>query len=225
MGKNCARVKYHGLSLLFKASGVPWGWPPCDSHAVWDGSCAAICFCQVVVFLETRRHRQQILAHQVSQAAAKEVLKKDKAARTTTMIIGALLLCYAPIILWPVVTTAGTPTHLCVHLWQLFSQSDYLLHENAGFSKSFKRTFRPRQAASWRPPSSRQNPQEKYFGGTIYRPLFFPKNAHALSQLFTMCACFFVTGCACKSNFADACGCSLYRLGAKISGVWYRLGC
>ena len=77
-------------------------------------SLAAICFCQVVVFLETRRHRQHILAHQVSQAAAKEVLKKDKAARTTTMIIGALLLCYAPIILWPVVTTAGTPTHAVV---------------------------------------------------------------------------------------------------------------
>ena len=74
------------------------------------GSCAAICFCQVVVFLETRRHRQHILAHQVSQAAAKEVLKKDKAARTTTMIIGALLLCYAPIILWTaLITTASTP--------------------------------------------------------------------------------------------------------------------
>ena len=61
-------------------------------------------FCQVAVFLESRRHLQHILAHQVSEAAAKEILKKDKAARTTTLVVGALLLSYAPAILYNSVT-------------------------------------------------------------------------------------------------------------------------
>ena len=59
------------------------------------GSVALITFYQIAVFLESRRHREHILAHQTSEAAAKEILKKDKAARTTAMIVGALLLCYA----------------------------------------------------------------------------------------------------------------------------------
>ena len=58
-------------------------------------SLGLIGFYQIAVFLESRRHRQHIRAHQVSEAAAKETLKKDKAARTTTMVVGALLLCYA----------------------------------------------------------------------------------------------------------------------------------
>ena len=71
------------------------------------GSVATICYCQVVVFLESRRHRRHILAHQVSEAAAKEILKKDKAARTMVMVVGALLLCYAPTMLCPAVIVAG----------------------------------------------------------------------------------------------------------------------
>ena len=59
-------------------------------------SLAAICFCQVTVFKESQRHRRQILAHQVSGSADREILKRNKAARTTTMIVGVLLLCYAP---------------------------------------------------------------------------------------------------------------------------------
>ena len=75
------------------------------------GSLAAIFFCQIVVFLESRRHRQHILAHQVSEDAAREILKKDKAARTTTMVVGTLLLCYAPATLChAVILKAGFPT-------------------------------------------------------------------------------------------------------------------
>ena len=60
------------------------------------GALALICFYQGAVFLESRRHRRHILAHQVSETAAKEILKEDKAARTVTMVVGALqLLCYA----------------------------------------------------------------------------------------------------------------------------------
>ena len=60
------------------------------------GSLLAISFCQGAVLLESRRHRQHIKAHQVLEAAAKELLKKDKAAITTTIIVAALFLCYIP---------------------------------------------------------------------------------------------------------------------------------
>ena len=60
------------------------------------GSLLAISFCQGAVLLESRRHRQHIKAHQVSEAAAKELLKKDKAAITTTIIVTALFLCFGP---------------------------------------------------------------------------------------------------------------------------------
>ena len=59
------------------------------------GAVALIIFYQIDVYLECRRHRRHISDHQVSKAAAMEILKKDKAARTTSMIVGALLLCYA----------------------------------------------------------------------------------------------------------------------------------
>ena len=71
------------------------------------GSLAAICFCQVAVFLETRRHRRHILAHQVSETTAKEMLKKDKAARTTALVVGAVLLSYAPVIMLDLATLAA----------------------------------------------------------------------------------------------------------------------
>ena len=70
------------------------------------GSLGLIGFYQIAVFLESRRHRQHIRAHQVSGAAAKEALKKDKAARTTTMVVGALLLCYASLPVYYGVTSA-----------------------------------------------------------------------------------------------------------------------
>ena len=57
---------------------------------------AVIGYCQVAMYLEGARHRRHILAHQVSGAAAKEVVKKDKAARTTAMVVVALLVCYMP---------------------------------------------------------------------------------------------------------------------------------
>ena len=74
-----AETIFYALSIL----GIPGCW-------------TAICFFQVAVFLETRRHRRHIRAHQVSGAAARETLKKDKAARSTAMVVGALLMCYAP---------------------------------------------------------------------------------------------------------------------------------
>ena len=75
---------------------------PCYLFGVFiyvPGSIALIFFYQVALFLESRRHRRDI-CQQVSQAEAMEILKKDKAARTTSMIVGALLLCYASSIVY-----------------------------------------------------------------------------------------------------------------------------
>ena len=64
--------------------------------AIISISLLAILFCQGVVLLESQRHRKHIKAHLVSQSTAKELLKKDKAAITTTIIVAALFVCYAP---------------------------------------------------------------------------------------------------------------------------------
>ena len=72
-----------------------------------SSSLLAILFFQGVVLLESRRHRKHIKAHLVSQSTAKELLKKDKAAITTTIIVAALFVCYAPqIAFFGIVSTA-----------------------------------------------------------------------------------------------------------------------
>ena len=67
------------------------------------GLLAVITFCQVAIFLESRRHHRHIQNHQISQAAAKEVLKQNKAARTTSMILGSLGVCYVPQLVYTVI--------------------------------------------------------------------------------------------------------------------------
>ena len=115
------------------------------------GSLAAIFFCQIVVFLESRRHRQHILAHQVSEAAVKEILKKDKAARTTTMVVGALLLCYTPATLCHVVTsTASFPADAAlgaIYVAEVFAFANSLVNpiiycmRTHEFKRSLKELF------------------------------------------------------------------------------------
>ena len=77
------------------------------TFVVVPGSFAAICFCQVALFLEARRHRRHMLSHQPSEAAVREIMKKDKAARTTAMVVGAFLLSYAPIIPYSLITSVA----------------------------------------------------------------------------------------------------------------------
>ena len=112
------------------------------------GSFAVTCFCQVAVFLESRRHRRHIRAHQVSGAAALKILKKDKAARTTAMIVGALLLSYAPIIVCDALTLAvRLPTEVA---FATFFVTDVFLYANSLVnpiiycmrSQDFKRALR-----------------------------------------------------------------------------------
>ena len=88
----CCTCKNASLAVIFL--GIP-------------GSPFAICFFQVAVFLESRRHRRHIRAHQVLEAATMEILKQKQASRTTAMIVGALLLSYAPTIVCNVVTLAA----------------------------------------------------------------------------------------------------------------------
>ena len=58
---------------------------------------AIISFCQVVVYLETRRHQRQIAAHQVSEEARKNFLKEKKAFKLTTIVLLSQVTTYAPI--------------------------------------------------------------------------------------------------------------------------------
>ena len=109
---------------------------------------AVITFCQVALFLESRRHRRHIREHQISQDAAKEILREEKAARTTTMIIGALVLCYIlPQLVYTVFMEASfmKPESLCI----MYS-IDVLLYSNSLINpliycvrtRDFKRAFK-----------------------------------------------------------------------------------
>jgi len=57
---------------------------------------ATIVFCQVTVYIETRRHEKEIAAQQVSQEARQKFLKEKKAFKLTTTVLFILLLCYSP---------------------------------------------------------------------------------------------------------------------------------
>ena len=61
-------------------------------------SVAVIVFCHLSVFLETRRHEQQVAAQQITEEARKQFEKDKKALKLTSTIIGVLLLCYSPFI-------------------------------------------------------------------------------------------------------------------------------
>ena len=60
-------------------------------------SVAVIVFCHLSVFLETRRHEQQVAAQQITEEARKQFEKDKKAFKLTSTIIGVLFLCYSPL--------------------------------------------------------------------------------------------------------------------------------
>lgn len=57
---------------------------------------AVIVFCQVTVYLETRRHKKQIAAQQVSAEARQKHSKEKKAFKLTTTVLLILILTYLP---------------------------------------------------------------------------------------------------------------------------------
>ena len=58
-----------------------------------------IVYCHVSVYFITRRHEKQIQAAQVSPEAVANFLNEKKALRTTSIIIGVLIMCYIPLVL------------------------------------------------------------------------------------------------------------------------------
>ena len=55
-----------------------------------------IIFCHTYVYFICRRHEIQIQSEQVSQEATAKFLKEKKACKTTSIIIGGVLMCYLP---------------------------------------------------------------------------------------------------------------------------------
>ena len=49
------------------------------------------------MYLETRRHEQQVAAQQVTQEARKQFEKDKKAFKLTSIIVGVLVLCCTPV--------------------------------------------------------------------------------------------------------------------------------
>ena len=66
---------------------------------VWCALVAVTIFCQVVLYLEIRRHKKHIAKHQVSQEARQKFLKEQKVFKLTTIILLALLLTYFPMVI------------------------------------------------------------------------------------------------------------------------------
>ena len=58
-----------------------------------------IVWCNVIVYRETLRHKQQIANHQVTQEIREKFLKDKKAFKVTTRIVVLLFLCYLPTII------------------------------------------------------------------------------------------------------------------------------
>ena len=64
--------------------------------AVIGLSVVVIVFSHLSVFLETRRHENQVAAQQVTEEARKQFEKDKKAFKVTAILVGVLLLCCTP---------------------------------------------------------------------------------------------------------------------------------
>ena len=67
----------------------------------------------VLIFRETSRHRKQIVSQQLSQEEKQRFLKENKAFKTTAYVVGAVILCYVPLIL---VLSVVYPRKVLLHL-------------------------------------------------------------------------------------------------------------
>ena len=57
-----------------------------------------IVYCHFAVYLVTRRHEKQIATEQISREAAEKFLKEKKAWKTTSIIIGFVILSFLPVV-------------------------------------------------------------------------------------------------------------------------------
>ena len=59
-------------------------------------SISILIFCRIATYYEARNQMRQIKTQQISSAAAATFLKERKALKTTTFVIGVVLMCYIP---------------------------------------------------------------------------------------------------------------------------------
>ena len=112
-------------------------------------SVAVIVFCHLSVFLETRRHEQQVAAQQITEEARKQFEQDKKAFKLTSTIIGVLLLCYSPFMFCGTVLfnfyTPSLNTFYIIYnclfryhgsVFELVTKSCNLLYQNQAVSSS-----------------------------------------------------------------------------------------
>ena len=90
------------ITVLFTQLIMPAANIDDQTHAQVDAilaflSIAIISFCQVMIYLETRRQKKKIAAQQVSLEAKEKFLKQRKAFKVTVTVLCFLILCFLPI--------------------------------------------------------------------------------------------------------------------------------
>ena len=90
------------ITVLFTQLIMPAANIDDQTHAQVDAilaflSIVIISFCQVMIYLETRRQKKKIAAQQVSLEAKEKFLKQRKAFKVTVTVLCFLILCFLPI--------------------------------------------------------------------------------------------------------------------------------
>ena len=80
-------------------------------------SCVLFITCTyVILYLETLRHRKKIKTQQLPQEAVERFAKENKALKTTVYIVGAIVICFLPMALYPLWIVSLQPG---VNSWRL----------------------------------------------------------------------------------------------------------
>ena len=88
-----------------KTYAVFWTFTDVTTSIIGLTCIAGICYCYVYIFSETRRQKKRLQTEQLSQEEAKRVKKDNRAAHTLSLILGALIVTYLPIIILLLVET------------------------------------------------------------------------------------------------------------------------
>ena len=90
------------------------------AHTIVSSSLFVIFYCHLSVYFVSRRHIIQIRSEQVSQEEKARLLKERKAWKTTSIIIGALFMCYIPDVLRIIAYVLRVlPRRIAIALWPL----------------------------------------------------------------------------------------------------------
>ena len=64
-----------------------------------------IAFSYIMLYRETRRHEKMIKAQQLPQEEAERFAKESKALKTTVYVVGAVVMCFMPVVVHLLVST------------------------------------------------------------------------------------------------------------------------